>query len=155
MCFFEQERHGVDGALQDGGEAMSEGNTAEFGAGDPGFIATQRGEGDVGLAREAVLEIPGGLSVADEDEQRHNVNIHYWRLFVSRITGQAPGPSGQERVGPGLPAVARLSCGVRLSLAAGLSRTAASTVCPVKRLVHCVGASAGSCSDSGWGSVTP
>jgi hypothetical protein len=39
----------------------------ELGSGGSGFIATLRGEGDIHPAGEAILQIPKGLAVANND----------------------------------------------------------------------------------------
>jgi hypothetical protein len=58
---------GVLSAGQGAGVGNIEFEILELGSGGSGFIATLRGEGDIHPPGEAILQIPKGLAVANND----------------------------------------------------------------------------------------
>src|SRR5262249_37387597 len=70
--FFERERRGVGGALQDRREEHVDPPAAKLPAGGPPFRFALRRERDVDPAREAVLEVPLRLAVTEENQLGHD-----------------------------------------------------------------------------------
>src|SRR6185312_2498724 len=81
---------------------MRKGDRFQFGPGGPGLFPAELRQGYIGLAGKPVFEVPGGLSMPDENEQRHTCyfvakdNYSLPVLPVSRATGQLARPSGQQ-----------------------------------------------------------